>query len=131
MHYQIELGVPDFRDFYIELLNRAKTDTLDRDEIRLFKKLSKAISFLENNPAHNSLNSHEIDELSARYTKQIGREVKVWQSYIENNTPAAGRLYWCYGPVPGVITIIGLEPHPEDRKKAGYAKVKLSDLPSL
>ena len=131
MHYQIELGVPAFRDFYIDLLNRAKTGTLDRNEIKLFKKLSKAISFLENNPAHNSLNSHEIGELSARYSRQIGRDIKVWQSYIENNTPSAGRLYWCYGPVRGVITIIGLEPHPEDQKKAGYAKVKLSDLSQL
>jgi hypothetical protein len=129
MHYQIELGVPEFRDFYLDLSNRARIGKLSKDETRLFKKLSKAISFLENNPTHNSLNSHEIDELSGRYSKQIRRDVKVWQSYIENNTPAAGRLYWCYGPDRGVITIIGLEPHPEDKKKAGYAKVKLSFFP--
>lgn len=129
MRYRIELGVPEFRDFYFDLLDRAKTGVLNRDEIKLFKKLSKAIFFLENNPAHNGLNSHEIDELSARYSKSIGRTIKVWQSYLENNTPAAGRLFWCYGPIRGVITIIGFEPHPEDKKKAGYAKVKLSDLP--
>jgi hypothetical protein len=129
MHYQIELGVPEFRDFYVDLLNRAQAASLKKDEIRLFKKLSKAISFLENNPTHNSLSSHEIDELSARYSRQSGRDIKVWQSYIENNTPAAGRLYWCYGPARGVITIIGLEPHPEDQKRAGYSKVKLSNLP--
>jgi hypothetical protein len=131
MHYQIELGIPYFRKFYLDLLNRAKIGTLSKDEIRLLKKLSKAISFLENNPTHNSLNSHEINELSSRYSKQLGRDIKVWQSYIENNTPAAGRLYWCYGPVRGVITIIGFEPHPEDRKKAGYAKVTLSSLPRV
>jgi hypothetical protein len=131
MHYQIELGVPHFREFYVDLLNRATSGTLNKDEARLFKKLSKVISFLENNPAHNSLNSHEIGELSARYSKQIGKDVKVWQSYIENNTPAAGRLYWCYGPVRGVITIIGLEPHPEDQKRAGYARVRLSALPPI
>jgi hypothetical protein len=131
MHYLIELGIPYFRAFYFDLLNRAKSGSLNKDETRLFKKLSKAISFLENNPIHNSLNTHEIGELSARYSKQCGREIKVWQSYIENNTPSAGRLYWCYGPVRGVITIIGLEPHPEDRKKAGYAKVKLSNLPPI
>ena len=62
MHYQIELGVPNFREFYIDLLNRAKISTLNKDEIRLFKKLSKAISFLENNPTHNSLNTHEIGD---------------------------------------------------------------------
>ena len=52
-----------------------------------------------------------------------------WQSYLENNTPAASRLFWVYGPDQQEITIIGLEPHPEDRKKAGYTKVSLSDLP--
>ena len=26
---------------------------------------------------------------------------------------------------------LGFEPHPEDKKKAGYAKVNLSDLPSF
>jgi hypothetical protein len=131
MRYRIELGVPDFKEFYIDLLNRAKMSALSKDEIKLFKKLSKTISFLENNPAHNSLNSHEIGELSARYSKHCGRDIKVWQSYLENNTPAAGRIYWCYGPIRGVITIIGLEPHPEDKKKSGYAKVNLSGLPSL
>jgi len=131
MHYRIEPGVPEFRDFYHDLFDRARTRLLNKDEVRLFKKLSKAISFLENNPAHNSLNSHEIDELSVRYSKKIGREIKVWQSYLENKTPAAGRIYWCYGPVKGVITIIGLEPHPEDKKKAGYSKVQLSNLPPL
>ena len=131
MHYRIELGIPEFRDFFNDLLTRAKFGSLKKNEIKLFKKLSKVISFLENNPTHNSLCSHEIGELSKRYSKYIGREIKVWQSYIENNTPAAGRLYWCYGPVKGVITIIGLEPHPEDKKKAGYSKVLLSNLPPM
>jgi hypothetical protein len=54
--------------------------------------------------------------------------MKVWQSYLENNTPGAGRLYWVYGPGRLEITIIGLEPHPEDKKKDGYAKVRLSAL---
>jgi hypothetical protein len=131
MHYRIELGIPEFRDFYNDLFRRAQTRSLTKSEIRFFKKLSKAISFLESNPVHNSLNSHEISELSARYSKHTGKDIKVWQSYIENNTPSAGRLYWCYGPVRGVITIIGLEPHPEHGKKAGYAKVRLSELPPL
>ncbi|MBN1129773.1 MAG: hypothetical protein JXA71_12340 [Chitinispirillaceae bacterium] len=131
MHYRIELGIPGFRDFYNDLFSRAKTQSLNQGEVKLFKKLSKALSFLESNPAHNSLNSHEISELSARYSKHTGKVIKVWQSYLENNTPAAGRLFWCYGPVRGVITIIGLESHPENQKKAGYAKVRLSDLPPL
>jgi hypothetical protein len=49
----------------------------------------------------------------------------------ENNTPAAGRVFWAYGPGRSEITILGFEPHPEDKKKAGYTKVKLSNLPPL
>lgn len=41
--------------------------------------------------------------------------MKVWQSYLENNTPSAGRVYWVYYP-KGSITIIGIEPHPNDNK---------------
>ena len=29
------------------------------------------------------------------------------------------------------ITIIGLEPHPEDKKNGAYARVALSELPPL
>jgi hypothetical protein len=35
------------------------------------------------------------------------------------------RMYWVYGPNNGEITIVGLEPHPEDDKNGGYDKVKL------
>ena len=45
MHYQIKLGVPEFEEFYFDLLKRAKIGQLDKDEIKLFKKLSKTISF--------------------------------------------------------------------------------------
>lgn len=48
---------------------------------------------------------------------------------MEYNTPAAGRMFWVYGPEDGQITVIGLEPHPEDRKNKGYARVRLSKLP--
>lgn len=30
--------------------------------------------------------------------------MKIFQSYLENNTPAAGRLFWAYGPDSGDIT---------------------------
>ena len=55
--------------------------------------------------------------------------MKVWQSYLENNTPGAGRIFWVYGPGREEITVIGVEPHSEDKKSAGYQKVMLSDLP--
>lgn len=129
MRYKIELGIPEIRDLYIDLLAKAKANKLDKNQIKLFKKLTKTLSFLEDNPFHNSLNSHEIKNLSERYSKITGYPIKVWQSYLENKAPSAGRLFWVYGPSDGVITIIGLEPHPEDQKKGGYFKIKLSNLP--
>ena len=52
----------------------------------------------------------------------------MWQSYLENNTSGAMRMYWVYGPDKNDITIIGLEPHSEDKKNGAYDKIRLSDL---
>ena len=68
------------------------------------------------------MSTHEIKPLSDRYG------IKEWQSYLESKTPSAGRIFWVYGSDKNQITIIGIEPHPEDKKRAGYNKVKLSDL---
>jgi hypothetical protein len=105
-----------------ELKAKADSDTLSKDETILYKKWGKAMGFLAADPRHPGLQGHEIEALSRRYG------IKVWQSYLENNTPGAGRLYWVYGPSRQEITIIGIEPHPEDKKKDGYAKVRLSSM---
>lgn len=123
MEYKIRLGVPEMESFWQDITQKADTGVLDRNEEKLLKKLTKALNLLRNNPKHNSLATHEIKPLSRRYG------MKVWQSYLDNRTPAAGRLFWVYGPGKNEITIIGLEPHPEDKKKSGYEKVRLSELP--
>lgn len=53
--------------------------------------------------------------------------MKVWESYLENNTPAAGRIFWAYGPEQGDITVIGPESHPNDKANA-YKKITLSQM---
>jgi hypothetical protein len=131
MNFTIRMGVPDMEAYWDDMYRRAQEGNLDREEMRLWKKLAKTVLLLSSNPRHNSLQSHEIDDLTRRYSRIVGRSCKVWQSYLENNTPAAGRLFWVYGPGKTEITVIGLEPHPEDQKKAGYAKVRLSTLPQL
>jgi hypothetical protein len=122
MQFAIRMGIPEMDALWNGLVKRSKDGTISKEDAELYKKWGKALSFLANNPKHPGLQSHEIDPLSHRYG------IKVWQSYLENNTPAAGRFYWVYGPDKGNITIIGLEPHPEDKKSAGYAKVKLSAI---
>ena len=123
MSFVIRKGVPEVQELWDELDAKLASGRLSRDEAKFFKKLLKVAAYLAADPFHNSLESHEIDPLTRRY----GR--KVFQSYLENQTPAAGRVFWVYGPEKGEITIIGIELHPEDRKSRGYDRVSLSDLP--
>jgi hypothetical protein len=118
--FAIEWGIPEMEAVWNELSGRADRGALAGDELRLFKRLVKAATLLAENPAHPGLSSHEISSLTERYG------LKVWQSYLENRTPAAGRIFWIYGPARGCITIIGMESHPESGKSQGYQKVSLS-----
>jgi len=55
--------------------------------------------------------------------------MKIFQSYLENRTPGAGRIFWAYGPDKGEITVLAIEPHPEDKKRGAYESIKLSSIP--
>ena len=81
------------------------------------------LDLLSADPGYPSLQTHEIEPLSRRYG------MKVWQSYLENKTSGAMRMYWVYGPDRTDITIIRLEPHPEDKKKRRIRRISvLSEL---
>lgn len=122
MEFKIRLGVPEFKRFWDTLEKKYEKGQLSRDELKQFKKIVKTLQFLSHDTKHNSLCSHEIDELTKKY------EIKIFQSYIENNTPSAGRLFWTYGPEQGEITILGFSPHP-DESKGTYLRIPLSGLP--
>jgi hypothetical protein len=34
------------------------------------------------------------------------------EAYVENKTPAAFRVFWCYGPNRDELTILAITPHP-------------------
>ena len=38
-------------------------------------------------------------------------------------------MFWAYGPEQGDITVLAIEPHPEDQKRGAYQRIKLSALP--
>lgn len=122
MAFKIRLGIPEFELFWNNLEKEFQKKLLSGNELKLFKRVFKTMQLLSNNPKHNGLCSHVIAELSIRYN------MKVFQSYTENNTPSAGRLYWTYGPNKGDITIIEYSPHPDDSKEA-YKQIHLSGLP--
>jgi hypothetical protein len=123
MAFKIRMGLPEMEALWKDLSTRKLQAKLGKDEEKFFKKLVKALGYLQENPRHNSLASHEIDDLTQKYG------FKIFQSYLENATPAAGRLFWAYGPDKGDITVLAVEPHPEDQKRGAYQRIKLSTLP--
>ncbi len=74
----------------------------------LFKQLHKCVTLLIENPRHPGLNTHEFHSIPHPYS----RDDKVFEAYVQNRTPGAYRLFWCYGPGKGEITIIAITPHP-------------------
>ncbi len=118
----MQTGIPKMQELWENLQQKYRYGTIDKNEERLYKKWGNALKKLSENPNYPSLKTHEIAPLSKRYG------MKVWQSYLENKTSDAMRMYWVYGPDKLEITIIGLEPHPEDKKNGAYDRIKLSDL---
>ncbi len=70
------------------------------------KAVQKTLQFLRHNPRHPSLQTHKFTSLEG----PKGEEV--WESYAEQNTPAAYRVFWYYGPEKSQITVIAITPHP-------------------
>ena len=117
--FKIFMGLPEMSDFWDNLVKKNTSGKATKTEKLLYKKIGKTLKQISLDPKYLGLETHEISILSKRYG------MKVWQSYIENNKPGAGRLFWVYGPNQGEITIIGLEPHPNDKSNA-YKKITLS-----
>lgn len=123
MPFNLRMGLPEMEAFWNDISSRKLAGTLGKDEEKFFKKLVKVLGYLQDNPRHPSLASHEIDNLTQKHG------MKIFQSYLENRTPAAGRIFWSYGPEKGDITILAIEPHPENKKRGAYERIKLSRLP--
>ncbi len=74
----------------------------------LVKQIKKTLGFLQTNPRHPSLQTHVFHSLGNPFDP----EGKVFEAYVQQHTPAAYRLFWCYGPQKGQITVIAITPHP-------------------
>lgn len=120
-NFHIFLGIPEMEDYYNNLILECKKSNPNKNKIKELKKFEKVVKLISLDPKYPSLNTHEIDELAKRYG------IKVFESYLENKTPAAGRIFWVYGPKKQSITIIGLEPHPNDKANS-YKKIVLSSM---
>lgn len=113
--------VPEIRDRWEELKQGYRDGAPSGEERTLPEEWTKAVRLLRRDPAHPGLRTHETEALTRRYGRSVFR------SYLSQDDKAR-RLYWVYGPGRHETTIIGLEPHPEDRPGA-YARIPLSDLP--
>ena|ERR1700676_108650 len=74
----------------------------------LFKQVHKTIELLKNNPRHPGLQTHEYRSI----VNPFDDAQKVFEAYAQHKTPGAYRVFWCYGPEGGELTIIAITPHP-------------------
>ena len=82
-------------------------EQLERDQglAKRLKAVRKTLARLESEPRHPALQTHEFKSLSLH-------GVKVFESYAEQDTPAAYRVFWHYGPKKGELTIVAITSHP-------------------
>jgi len=106
MSFAIRMGQPEMEALWQDLSARKQEGRLGKDQEKFFKKLVKVLGYLSADPRHNSLSSHEISDLSRQHS------LKIFQSYLENNTLGAGRIFWTYGPNKGDITVLAVESRP-------------------
>ena len=79
---------------------------IDKGLSKRYKAVKKALQFLSQNPRHPELRTHEFTTLKGP------KGEKVFEAYAEQNTPAAYRVFWYYGPSKGIITVFAITPHP-------------------
>jgi DsbC/DsbD-like thiol-disulfide interchange protein len=84
----------------LDRLQKSKSDA------KRLKAVRKALAYLEANPRHPGLNTHKFHVIEG----PDGAEV--FEAYAENNTPAAYRIFWCYGSDKKEITILAITAHP-------------------
>lgn len=71
-----------------------------------FKAVGKAIAYMKVNLRHPSLNTHKFDEIKSPFGGDV------FESYAQNKTPGAYRVFWTYGPSKAEITVLAITPHP-------------------
>lgn len=74
----------------------------------LFGQVRKTLRLLAENPRHPGLQTHPYHSLENPFDPKA----KVFEAYAQQHTPGAYRVFWCYGPGKGQITVIAITPHP-------------------
>jgi hypothetical protein len=98
VNFVIRRGIPEIEKFWSDLDQKLASGTLSKTEARLLRKLVKIAGFLAANPFPQQL------AVSRNRSTHPPLRPQVFQSYLENQTPAAGRMFWVYGPGEREIT---------------------------
>jgi len=78
---------------------------LDKSDPSRSARVRNTFAKMQTNLKSKGLSTHE-------YTSVVGPNgEKVFEAYVENKTPTAYRVIWCYGPNKGQITVLTLIPH--------------------
>jgi len=97
-------------EFHIELSEIAREQITklvgDPSKKVVAKAVIKSLGLMCTNIKHPSLNTHKYDEM-----RGPGGET-VFESYAQNKTPGAYRIFWFYGPGKSTITVLAITPHP-------------------
>jgi hypothetical protein len=79
----------------------------------LLAQVRKALGYLEIDPHHPSLHTHEFTSLAGAHGE------KIFEAYAQIDTQGAYRIFWHYGPdeIKGrkrtpVITVVAITRHP-------------------
>ena len=94
--------------FTDEAKNQREILKTDPAKTAVWNQVKKSLGYLQTNPRHPSLNTHEYSSMPHPWDSKG----KVFEAYAQNNTPSAYRIFWCYGPEKKQITIIAITPHP-------------------
>ncbi len=71
-----------------------------KDKKSISKSVNKILGFMEANLRHPSLHTHKYDAMQGPNKEDI------FESYAQNKTPGAYRIFWHYGPGKRKITIL-------------------------
>jgi hypothetical protein len=108
---------PEADAHYKELKAKAEASLIGREKSKkakaskdegLFKQVHKTLEHLKSNPRHPGLHTHEYVSLP----NPIDPRGKIFEAYAQSTTPGADRVFWCYGPQKGELTIIAITKHP-------------------
>jgi hypothetical protein len=97
-------------EFHIELSEIAREQITklvgDPSKKAVAKAVIKSLDLMRTNITHPSLNTHKYDEMTGPNGETV------FESYAQNNTPGAYRIFWFYGPKKSMITVLAVTPHP-------------------